>query len=57
MMPPTNASIYWSSSGVRNGLMNSSAMSAPTGSDNPCTCDQKQELIFYVVQYKCAGCT
>ncbi len=36
-MPPTNASMSCSRSGVRYGLMKMSATSAPTGSDRPCT--------------------
>lgn len=37
MMPPTKASMYWRSKGVKNGLTNRRAMRAPNGSDNPCT--------------------
>ena len=37
MMPPTKASMYCRSSGVKNGFTNKRAKRAPTGSDNPCT--------------------
>ncbi len=37
IMPPTKASMYCSSIGVKNGFTNRRAIRAPTGSDKPCT--------------------
>ena len=54
LMPPTNASMSCSRSGVRYGLMKISATSAPTGSDRPyigqgtCVCASERQCAVQI---------